>query len=380
MNELRAILYHLISTKITTSQSLANWFPDFQRKFQAHFQEALLSGEIHHYVRDLYERKVIRGDCATHLLQMTLWLDEEKRTVNDLHRKGVIMIIPGDDEYPEAFESIVDKPAVLFVYGKVALLQMNCRKITLVGTRHPSAWAMLKAKQFAYEAAACQVTTVSGYANGIDTGIFNETLARHGNTIAILPQLPREPLLPDRNTSLLISEFPPQKSEPSKWQFIARNRLLAALSPVTVIVEAPLRSGTLITAELAQSYGKSVYVVVPEPYEDSAYGGLCYGIVQLQGGFIQSIYDIFFNENWEDSLEKYKEFIDKLSFHRLHIPKKDHRHLAVADVKRILLQFCRGDLSRFEQVVIELQRFGIIRERKNNIVINFSGYNSWPKI
>src|SRR5690606_23695019 len=160
------------------------------------------------------------------------------------------------------FTNISDKPAVLFMYGNEKLLQSSLRKVTLVGTRNPSAWAIQKAKQFAYEAAACQLITVSGYAVGVDTRIFEESLERGGNTIAILPQLPKLQSLFRSDAVLYLSEFPPMTSDPSKWQFIARNRLLAALSPVTVLVEAPVRSGTLITAELAQSYGRAVYVVI----------------------------------------------------------------------------------------------------------------------
>jgi hypothetical protein len=253
-------------------------------------------------------------------------------------------------------------------------------KITFVGTRQPSLWGEMKAKQLSYEAAHCGVVTVSGMAQGIDTLVFEETILRAGKTIAILPQLGWSHMGKNCSEVLYLSEYPPCDSGISKWQFIARNRLLAALSPCTIVIEAPIRSGTLVTAELAISYGKTVYIVIPDPNEEVSYGGIAFGIQLTVGCFIQSLFDLFYLESKNNLLEKYKMFIKNLSIGKIDIKEKDNRHLAHADLSRYLHASAKGDLATLDTDVVELHRFGIIKERKNKIVFNFSGYSSWPKI
>ena len=378
MKTFAAIATYLISKRLTSSQSMAKWFVPLLGQFGEKGKDAFYQGEFHEAIRQLYDSRVINSEITSHLLQITLWLDEAISQVEEMEHSGIKILLPGDFGFPAEFAEIADKPAVLYYRGNLEILVAK-EKITLVGTRNPSLWGQMKAKQFAFEAANCGVVTVSGLAQGVDSLVFEETLRARGKTIAILPQLPKTEIRENAEYALLISEYPPGEAEISKWQFVARNRLLAALSPATVIIEAPLRSGTLITAELALSYGRSVYVVMPDPNEEVSYGGLAFGIQQTLGTFIQSLYDLLYLEERGELLEKYKLFIERLSQGKLVIKQKDHRHLSQADIKRYIYASSKGDLSCFESFVVELHRFGIIRERKNKIVINFSGYNSWPK-
>lgn len=358
---------------------MAKWFNPLFEKFGKTIDAALGNGEFHVHVRHLQESGSLSLELASYLLQVTLWIDEAEKMVELLSNNGVSTILTEDEQFPVELREIADRPAILYCYGEVDLLQ-SLEKITLVGTREPSLWGKLKAKQMAYEAAFCGLVTLSGLAQGIDSLIFTETLQNGGKTIAVLPQLTQEVLQSSTQNVLFISEYPPSESPISKWQFIARNRLLAAFSSVTVVVEAPLRSGTLITAQLALDYGKSVYVVLPDPHEECSYGGQSFGIQQTTGIFVQSLYDVFYLEGKNELLEKYKMLVSHLAKEKIVIKKNDNRHLSHADLKRYLYTSSKGDLSTFETFVVELHRFGIIRERKNKIVFNFSGYNSWPKI
>jgi len=378
MKTFAAIATYLISKRLTSSQSMAKWFVTLLGQFGATGKAAFYQGEFHEAIRQLYDSDILNSELASHLLQITLWLDEALSFVEELEDSGVKILLPGDFGFPAEFAEIADKPAILYCRGNLELLVAK-EKITLVGTRNPSLWGQLKAKQFAFEAANCNIVTVSGLAQGVDSLVFEETLRAKGKTIAILPQLPKNASVEVSANSLLVSEYPPSDVEISKWQFIARNRLLAALSPATVIIEAPLRSGALITADLAISYGRSVYVAIPDPNEEVSYGGLTFGIQQALGAFIQSLYDLLYLEDRGELLETYKLFIERLSQGKIAIKPKDHRHLSQADIKRYIYASSKGDLSCFESFVVELHRFGIIRERKNKMVINFSGYNSWPK-
>lgn len=379
MELLKAIATYLISRRVTSSQSMSKWFTSLRVKFPEIARDSFTNGEFHEFVRFLHDAKAIDSEIATYLLQITLWIDEATEKVRALEEQGFKVLLEGDFGFPQAFAEIADKPTILFCYGDLTILS-SPRLVTLVGTRTPSLWGQTKARQLAQEAAACQVTTVSGLAQGIDRIVFDAAQEFSSKTIAILPQLFQLTEITPAINTLYISEYPPTDQEISKWQFVARNRLLAALSPITIIIEAPIRSGTLITADLAISYGETVYTVLPDPNEDSGYGGLTFALSQLNGSFINSLYDMLYQENWESELELYKQFVYSLSKQTINMKSTDHRHLAQADLKRYLHAYSKGDLSILESTVIELQRFGIIKERKNKIVFNFSGSNLWPKI
>jgi len=379
MEFFKAVALYLVHKRVTSSQAMSKWFCELVKYFGETAQDKLTTGEFQEYVRQLHDTRIISSEITTYLLQVTLWLDEAKSLLNELQDAGVKVLMEGDFGFPTVLAEIADKPTILFAYGNIDLANAG-RRITLVGTRVPSPWGQTKAVQLAAEASACKVTTVSGMAQGIDTIIFNEARQRSSPTIAVLPQLPNTEELEQNKSTLYLSEYPPSNQSISKWQFVARNRLLAGLSDITIVVEAPIRSGTLITADLALSYDKSVYVVLPDPHEDVAYGGLTFAQNQLAGAVVNSLYDILYLEAWDSELELYKRFIAQISQEKIVIKDRDHRHLSQADLKRYVYASSQGDLSIFEASVLELQRFGIIRERKNKIVFNFSGSNAWPKI
>jgi len=379
MEFFKAIVLYLVHKRVISSQAMSKWFGDLVKHFGDRAQDELKSGKFQEYIRQLHDSRIISSEITAYLLQVTLWLDEAKSLLEELQEVGVKVLMEGDFGFPNALTEIADKPTILFAYGNLDLANSR-RMITLVGTREPSPWGQTKAIQFATEASACKITTISGMAQGIDTIIFNEARQKNSPTIAVLPQLSKTNELEQSENILYLSEYPPSDQGISKWQFVARNRLLAGLSEITIVIEAPIRSGTLITAELALSYDKSVYVALPDPHEAVAYGGLTFSQNQLAGAVVNSLYDVLYLEAWDSELELYKSFIAQISQEKIVIKDRDHRHLSQADLRRYVYASSQGDLSVFESSVLELQRFGIIRERKNKIVFNFSGSNAWPKI
>ena len=380
MIEYKAIALYLIASGVTTSQTMSRWFGDYVTYCISLGELPFSNPSYFEMVRRLIELECINRVVGTYLLQISLWISEAKKSVQELIQKGYGIILEVDSNYPELFRKLYDKPSILFTYGDTKILSGEL--ITIVGTRTPSEWATMKAKQLSYEAVKCELVTVSGMAQGIDQVVLEETINYGGKSIAILPQL-----LSDSSSDcdkygnvLFISEFPPSQKSHSKWQFISRNRLLAGIAPVTILVEAPIRSGTLITADFALMYDRSVYVVLPDVQSESAAGGVGFGIQQNQGSFIQSLYDIFYSEGLNHLIIRYKQLLELLSKGKLIISDKDERHLSTADLSRSIYAVVGKNLDTFQKYVVELVRFGIIRERKNKIVFNFSGYMSWPKI
>jgi DNA processing protein len=176
------------------------------------------------------------------------------------------VILHGGPEYPPFLGELFDPPYLLFVRGDAAILCAPC--VSVVGTRNPSPEGAEAAFKFAEDAATDGFTVVSGLAFGIDACAHKGALAGQGKTAAILAGGVDGPS-PRSNRRLagailghggcLASEYLPG-TPPEKWRFPQRNRIIAGLSEAVVVVDAPGKSGALITAEFALSEGREVFV------------------------------------------------------------------------------------------------------------------------
>jgi DNA processing protein len=175
-----------------------------------------------------------------------------------------------DELYPEAARDLGDGPATIFGRGRADVLRELGRDaaVTIVGSRRPSRYGRELAKELGAELAAAGFIVVSGLALGVDSAAQDGALGAGGLTIAVLgcgvdvPYPPRNARLQEEiaERGAVISELPPG-TEPRRWTFPARNRIMAALGAMTVVVEARERSGSLITAEMAQSLARDVGAV-----------------------------------------------------------------------------------------------------------------------
>jgi DNA processing protein len=175
-----------------------------------------------------------------------------------------------DALYPGGLADLGDAPAMLFGRGDAALLGGLAPDdtVTIVGSRRPSTYGRELAAKLGGEVASAGLAVVSGMAMGIDSCAHRGALEAGGVTIAILgtgvdvPYPPRCSWLYDEivERGLVLSELPPGTTA-RRWTFPARNRIMAALGRMTVVVEARERSGSLITAEIAQDLNREVGAV-----------------------------------------------------------------------------------------------------------------------
>lgn len=182
-----------------------------------------------------------------------------------------------DDEYPNQLKSICDYPPVLYVKGKIDKKDIN--SVSIVGSRRATNYGKIVTEQFCKYFAQQEITTISGLANGIDTQTHISTIKNSGKTIAIVGNGLLE-YYPAGNRKLqeeifekgaVISEFNlRQRALPIN--FPRRNRIIAALSCATIVVEAATKSGSIITAELACEYGKDVFAVPGPIYSKYSQG------------------------------------------------------------------------------------------------------------
>ncbi len=193
---------------------------------------------------------------------------------------GARLIIPGDEEWPPGFEALGQgSPFCLWVRGPLDLGAASARCVAIVGARAATTYGTQIARQLAEGCADRGITVVSGAAFGIDAAAHRGSLSREGPTVAVLacgverayPRGHDDLIARIAASGCLISEFPPG-SMPARWRFLERNRLIAGLSQLVVVVEAGHRSGALGTAGRAANIGITVAAVPGPVTSPSSYG------------------------------------------------------------------------------------------------------------
>jgi DNA processing protein len=179
---------------------------------------------------------------------------------------GCRIVIQEDEEYPPLLREIYDPPIVLYVKGK--LLPRDKNSVAMVGSRMTTHYGLEIARKLAYQLAYVGVTVVSGGARGIDTAAHQGALSGRGRTLAVLGT-GINLVFPSENAQLyeriiengaLVTQFPFNRPG-DKQSFPIRNRIVAGMTLGTVVVEANLTSGALITANFAAEYGRQVFAV-----------------------------------------------------------------------------------------------------------------------
>lgn len=190
---------------------------------------------------------------------------------------------PGDALYPERLADLADPPRSLFVRAPASSealhMLLQSPLVAIVGSRSASAAGIAFAKRLAGELAASGVGVISGLARGIDAGAHQGTLERGGRTVAVLGcgidrDYPSATIPLARRIATdgaIVSEYPPG-TPPAPFRFPERNRIVAALADQTIVIEAAVRSGALITARLALELGRDVLVVPGAPWSAGAGG------------------------------------------------------------------------------------------------------------
>jgi DNA processing protein len=192
----------------------------------------------------------------------------------------VIGIGPGDQRYPARLLDVRRPPDPLWVDGDP--VAFATRAVSIVGTRRMTPYGARVARELAAACAEAGVVVVSGLAQGVDSAAHEGALDANGRTVAVLGAgiasylaaargRRRRLAHAIRGNGALLSEFPPN-APPRKWSFAQRNTTVAALGELTVVVEAPIASGALITADEARRLGRRVFAV-PGPIGVAASAG-----------------------------------------------------------------------------------------------------------
>lgn len=236
----------------TDVNAAVDYFGNAKEIYNAGMSEWVLSG--------MFTKTVAERMLATRL-------DSAYPVIDECKRNSWQIITPDSSEYPEALSSIYARPLVLYIDGDAGVLR-SCVKIAFVGTREATAYGKAVAEKLSFAVAKAGAVIVSGAALGIDSIAHMGALTAGRRTIAVLGcgfgvnylsenRGLREAI--SRNGAL-VTEYPPG-TQATRYTFPARNRIISGLSQGTVVIEAGERSGSLITARLANEQGRDVFAV-----------------------------------------------------------------------------------------------------------------------
>ena len=276
----------------------------------------------------------------------------------ELARKlGVWLVNLADERYPPVLKQIYDPPPVLYIKG--SLSRQDNLAMSIVGSRQCSIYGQEQASRFAHFLGSAGFTICSGMARGIDTAAHQGALSAGGRTIAVQGcGLAR--IFPPENKKLFelitesgacVSELP-LDAEPLAVNFPPRNRIIAGLSLGTIVVEAALRSGALITAKAALDYDREVMAVpgkIDSPLSKGAHQLLKQGAT-----LIESVEDVMEAlGNISEQLQEHASNAVAKASARAEKPLFDTWQLKLSDAEKKIYDYLTKEPSHIEQIIAE---------------------------
>ena len=264
-----------------TRLALLRHFPTPEDVYYADPEEVLLTEGITREQAKLLEDK----DCSG-----------ADRILADCQRLDLDILTIQDAGYPNRLRNIYDPPCLLYVRGRLPAFDDEA-SIAVVGTRDCTPYGVSSAEKLGYGLAAGGAVVVSGLARGVDSAALRGALRAGGTVTAVLGN-GLDVIYPPENQYLyedvaaagaLVSEYPPGTSPEAK-HFPVRNRIMSGLCVATLVVEAPARSGALITAGTALEQGRDVFAV-PGPIDAPTSVG-CNRLIRDGAGLVTDAWDI----------------------------------------------------------------------------------------
>lgn len=309
------LVYSIALTRILPYQS------QVQRQLLEAAESATILFEARHNLKDLIpdisERLInLVGQMESHIARV-------EQELNFAERNHIQVLTPNDAQYPARLRECMDAPIVLYYRGSADL---NSRHIlSIVGTRKATEYGKSFCQRFLRDLAALcpDALVVSGLAYGIDINAHRQALANHLPTIGVLahgldqiyPRMHRQTAIEMLSNGGLLTEFMSQ-STAEKMNFVARNRIVAGMADATLVVESAAKGGSLITARIAEDYGRDVFAV-PGRISDAASTGCNNLIRDNRAALLQDAEDFVETMGWatvnRESAPVQREFFPQLS-------------------------------------------------------------------
>lgn len=243
------------------------------------------------------------GSHRANLLNLAAAIDRAQQEAAYVEQRGIDVIFYTDSRYPKRLKNCNDSPILLYSKGNADL--NNQRVVSIVGTRNATDYGRLLCKQLLEDLQPYGVLVVSGLALGIDGAAHKESLRLNLPTVGVLGHgLDR--VYPTQHRAIaekmqqhggLLTEFP-SGTVPDRENFPQRNRIVAGMADAVVVVEAGIKGGALITAEIANSYNKDVFAF-PGRIDDEYSEGCNFLIRNHKAGLLTCAADLAYILGWD---------------------------------------------------------------------------------
>ncbi|RYG08220.1 MAG: DNA-protecting protein DprA, partial [Chitinophagaceae bacterium] len=272
------------------SKNLLLHFGDAEAVFKASFAQLMKVDGI----GEKTAKSILHTDAVT--------LAEKE--IEFLEKHQIKLLFYTDEGYPKRLKNCYDAPILLYYKGTSDL--NHPRVISIVGTRNATSYGKTLCKQLTEMLKPYDVLIVSGLAHGIDAAAHKECVQAEVPTVGVLghgldriyPAVHRELAAKMIKNGGLLTEFLPG-SNPDRENFPKRNRIIAGMADVTVVIEASIKGGALITAEIANSYNRDVYAF-PGRVSDEFSEGCNFLIKTNRAGLINHPKDLIYYLGWDD--------------------------------------------------------------------------------
>lgn len=249
-------------------------------------------------------RGALRGVVGDRLADLLLDTDNRAAVNGALawaEDQGHEIVTLGDTAYPTALLEIPDPPTLIYVRGRIELLQRPA--LAIVGSRNPTPQGIRNAESFAAALAEAGLIVTSGLALGIDAAAHRAALDVSGGTVAfigtgidrIYPARNRDLALRISEVGCVVSEFP-LGTPAAAHNFPRRNRLISGFSRGVLVVEAAVESGSLITARLAGEQGREVFAIPGSIHAAQSRG--CHKLIRQGAKLVETVQDILDELSW----------------------------------------------------------------------------------
>lgn len=285
-----------------------------------------------------------------------------------IEKKGWEPIYFGDADYPAYLKHCIDSPVLLFREGKIDL--RNRKIISVVGTRNITGYGQAFCDKFIEDLAPLDPIIVSGFAYGVDIAVQKAAI-RHGlQTIGCLahglnqiyPKAHAQYVDDVKKNGGFLTEFW-STSHPDRENFLRRNRIIAGMSEATVVVESAERGGSLVTADIANSYNRDVFAV-PGRANDKYSRGCNNLIKQQRAHMLTSAADLVYMLNWEVDAQEVEPVVQKQLFVELDPTEQSIYAFLQKGGKQLLDSIaleCQLPIFKVSSTLLNMEMKGVVR-------------------
>ena len=324
--------------------------------------------------KQLLEKIPRIGSTITNEIFRADVLSRATEELNFVEKNKIQTYFINDAAYPKRLKECEDAPMLLYYKGNGALERK--RIISIVGTRKITPYGVDLTEQLlkGLSEALPELLVVSGLAYGVDIAAHRSALKNNLDTVAVLAHgLDRIYPAVHRNTAVemlenggLLTDFPSQTT-PDKQNFIKRNRIVAGLSDATIVIESAEKGGSLITSDIAFSYGRDVYAF-PGRTNDAASKGCNDLIRQNKAGLITSADDLIMALCW-DLEEKKKEAVQTTLYFDLTAEQQQVMALIETEDQRIdeLAELLKLPIHELSATLFDLEMRGMIKNMPGGV-------------